>query len=817
MTQEIDEFEEEAARLLGPREQEDRGKKQSSGGGASRAPRMITGDDPVNDFERNMFRSLVPNLDQISRMIANRQLGDNNVDFHITNFGWRRWIEIAQPPRVLRGLSWERKFSSVGTKPTAELTQAEIEAAAAGEIGLKVTAALYVPGQPPTQGLTVLGRPYRWYVLDADRAERPTRMFDGFFGIPHDDVVKKYEELAGPDLWTKAMDPSVPDNLVQDEKDQLFDLYWKAQGEVWESYMNFRTVVDTFRGQYLTQYPHNRLSDRGKFYRPVVYTHRFQYWVKQEKTMRDKVSEAQPQDVFESNLAYDAAADMMSAVVKPLPVDEMGVIHRGMEEVWYNSAYDGHHLRKAMDAIKQKQMLDRAVGNLIMSSSTVKDSPDKWLPGSWESIRVGDMVLPDTPRRLAEVYLGDIGKLPDDAVIQPGPFLAAEYLKYVFRFKESIEHLTGFFDFLRGLQITEGGQIRNHNGEILTQDDFIGKWAAGKSLIQEKPEDLVWTYRRPRPDGPIRWYWDPAPGRKPSAVPRNLKLLWMDFPFAMGEFDLVHGRVAQYLNDKAVEAGLSVRIGFDGPDSNYFRHQDILWEAYQERLAPWILMRLQEIWKREVGKKTPHIRPVYYKELLSEIPEEFLRNVGLPAKQVPESDWIARIVQHFNKMSDRRVRIWAAFKSHGRKGGIRGFQISDAVHFVEAGYGTDNGLSKDHQQGRQADLIMLAWLGGQFDKAVYLTRELKYYLVNSNEQIEQIKMVSRAIGSGLHPRIALVIVKKLNVGKIFDWSNLMMKDTPTEVSYIEDVFNDIEAEKLGDAAIKAVTEGRMHEELERVA
>lgn len=785
-------------------------------------PRFITGDQPVNDFERQMFRSFVPNLDQLIRIFANRNMNSNNVDFLITNFGWRRWLKVKLPPNIMAMIDeHDRKFSTIGVKPITELTLSELLQIHRGEIratfrGKKShTLQLYVPdGYEPIETINVvrLERPYDFWVLDSDRAERATRMFNGFFGLPSPEVAKEYKRLLGPDLMTKISNyetatagmnhqqrmRQISNHLSDNEQHQIHDLYWEAQSNIWKLHMEFKTVVETFQKQYLPLYPENNYRDRGKFYRPVVYTHRFDYWSAVESGLGVKESLSRPQNIFESIDAYEAMANMMSAVIKPLPVDGKGVIQRGLEEVWYNSAYDGHHLRKTVDSIKQKQMLERAIANLLLTDATVKGAPDKWLPGSWEAVRVGDLYLPGIP---PELYLGDLASLDPDYVIQPGPFLAAEYLKSVNRLGNSFKSLIDYFDFLRGLQLTDQGNFRTRNGDILSIDDLISKWAAGKSLVQKKPEEVVWTWWN---EESRQMYWEPGDGRVPHAVTRGPKLLWMDFPFTMGEFHMVRDRVAQYANDKAQEAGLSVRITYDGPESNYFRHHDILWEAYQEKLAPWIIYRLREVWNREVEKNNiEHIRPVYYKEILSLIPREFLRHVSLPREEVPDSDWIARLIQWFNRQSDYRVRLYSGMSSHGSGGNLMGFKINKAVGYWEDGYGTDNGLSWKDQDARGEDLIYFGWQNEHFNGALYLARSMSLGIDTSTSGLSRLDEYKSAVRSArVHPDIAYHVAEGF---KGID-KKLFPLTEHAAIKHVKKIFELKEIKQIGREEVKKIIE-----------
>ena len=213
---------------------------------------------------------------------------------------------------------------------------------------------------------------------------------------------------------------------------------------------------------------------------------------------------------------------------------------------------------------------------------------------------------------------------------------------------------------------------------------------------------------------------------------------------------------------------------------------------------PIVIEALKQVWADEIGSKTVHIRPVYYKEVLRGLPTE-----------VSDDPVLQEFVQSLNKKSDRRCRLWAAFQSHGRKGGIRGFKIGTATHWVEEGYGTDNGLSKERQQGRQADLIMLAWFNDQFDKAVYLVRGITYLISNDVDILKQYDLVGRAIAGGLHPDVAKVVADGLTKDKLLQWQQLLPVDAPDAVKYVEAVFNHVEVERLGDKVLEDVTEGRM--------
>jgi hypothetical protein len=275
-------------------------------------------------------------------------------------------------------------------------------------------------------------------------------------------------------------------------------------------------------------------------------------------------------------------------------------------------------------------------------------------------------------------------------------------------------------------------------------------------------------------------------------------------------------------------------------------------ELFRSQSVEPIIQQLTEVWNMEVAKKTLHIRPVYYKEVISKLPEELLRDLSEPDRPQVERlrqevaqkltaatdpgerreleerihsldrvlltardlDRLTRFIQDLNRRSDRRIRLWSGFLSHGRKGGVRGLLPGKAVGFCEEAYGTQTGLPKEEQQGDQADLAMMAWLGTQVDPAVFLTRGIVYLIEKKVDPMLQYELVGKKIDGGLHPKIARQVAKVLTRNRTIKWEHLLPEDTPEEVEYLEGVFEEMEKVRLGPVVIRQIKEGRMHEGLD---
>lgn len=847
-----------------------------------KAPRVITGTDVVNDLERQLLRTSVPSLDSLDRIFGIRQLDDAKVDYHTTNFGMRRWLQVALPPELTtlkeeeeepageekaepgseelaefakevaerigekktkkkKKLPLERRCLFV-RRPRGDLTPEEQAQIDRGELYYAAQTKAYRPASfgsavNETEELAIIGYPYRFWVLDIDRAEHGSRQFTGFLRLPKEEVARQWEAL-----WGKKLRRAVAHRnpaLTLAEEHQLLDTYWQARRLVWKKYLDYRAVVETFDGRFVP----SGLEEK-EFYLLTVCTERYRFWKEMEARMQAKGSQTRPQTVFESIDAYEAAADMVSAVMEPLLVDENGQVLRGTEMVRYISLDEMHDLRKQVDGYKQGLMLWRAKAQMLLAEGTVKSAPDNWFPASYDDVRKRDLILPGLPVP-PRVYLGPLADLQDDTRIPPGPELGARHLRLMHRMLESFRSLVELAAFVR-------------TGGVLTYKDLVERWIGGKQMIQYEPDEVIWTWWDEESD---LQYWEPDPKgrRKPHAALREDWMLWIDWPLVMGSIgNYVFEQVVLWVNERFAEAGLPVRVTCDGPDSNYFRHHDIAWEIWRNQPHNPLIERLKEVWNTEVRKKTIHIRPVYYREVLAGLSGGLLKGLSRPDPEflaylrdktkaelarlrgptgrVPERDreqekeltrrlaklneWLieatpldefTKFVQRLNRLSDRRVRLWAGFQTHGKSGSLMGFEIGEAKAFVKEGYGTDNGHHLEEQQNWQADLIMMGWLCGQFTKALYLARGLSILISASVNPFERHKAEAAAVQGGLHPDIARHVVEGFK-----GLDNLLLPlDEPAAAEYVKAIFAAKEIRQLGrDVAKEILERGEFRKEMD---
>lgn len=848
----LGEVEEEKKKRLGQRNRGGNGRGGRGIPTTTNAPNLTAGADLVSDTERLRLRQYTVSLDGVLLLEASRRLGSNALDRRMDNQGMRRWLEVGLPPEYHAQLHDQRKYRFENDQQNGDIPGAN-----------KISTPVYLPpgyeknkrnrndpdhkpyseltsgdvfftGMPLLDEGSVVKYHQHFWVLDLFTPERASRDFTGFNCIPNHLLVWRLRFLLEErNLWQPLLNATSIDDLTFQERFDIVRAYTDAESELTEYFFDYGNVVEVYDNQFLptaaaaVESPEKHTN---KFYRWFRAQGRYSFWQKFERTSRKRNAARRNQNIPEAIAASEELADLVSTVVSPLTTSlteegekdsEMvyGILtHWGTEDVRYAPADEVGDLRKSISAIQQSMMQHRTKAQLLLTPSHVKNIGDDWYPGSWDGVKKSDFVISlaglsdEANAVLQQVLHGPYTEFDDDFVIDPGPMVGEWHNRRVVSIIDSFKTLLEMAAHVR-----KGGKI--------TGENLHEKWLPG--LIQHPNEKLVrgwWDANfdnGARPDGK-RWpkgklfaEYDPDhPEREFRAVSYHDWFYWQDPAWVMGlgNDQYVFRQIVEYINETFVDCGLDgVQVRIDTEDPNYFRHHDIAELITYSYDIEELKKRLRGIWAEAGRQRKVHTRPIYQKSL-DGLPQELIARLD-----EPDADG-KKFLQQLNKKSDRRVRIWAAFKSHGRKGGIRGFQISEAVRLVEDGYGTDNGLSKDKQQGRQADLIMLAWLSGQFDKAVYLTRQLKYFLLNDIDQIEQMKSISSAMGSGLHPKIALVVLKKLSESRLVDWSGgMMMKETPEEVRYVEDVFNDIEAEKLGKEAVKAIMEGKMHEELEITA
>ena len=812
------------------------------GGGiptTNRSPMLTAGGDPVSDTERLRLRDYTTNLDGIARLMAERQLGDNAVDRRVDGKGMRRHLEIGLPPEYHEELPDQRKYRFGKQMREAtdnnDIVQGPIYLPPGYTNGRNyeapVTAAPQVLTLPFSEQARVVEHLQHWWVLDMDKPERASRDFTGFCRMPKHWVAFSFRWLLEErGLWEPLLDAADPNTPRVLSLQQQFDIR-RAHGDArmnnarhFYHYPNVVPVYDQFvevaRATGIAEYVEDPNGYQDKFYFWFHAQERYWFWRHFEKTARQRDEAHRVQDIPEAIAASEALADLMSAVVQPLttsliweikydkndPPKEIDraaniLIHWGTELVRYAPADEVHDLRKTIDFIKQFLMLRRTRAQMLLQLPHVKSSGDLWYPGSWDDVTKEDFMLSlpilsvDAERInqvLQEVLYGPLSRFEDDFTISPGPEIGEWHGRMVFRVLDSFNTL---------IEMAHHAQ----RGGKITGDDLRDKWYP--KLVQFANDALVrgwWD------EGEKRLYadYDPThPEREFRAVPVADWFLWVDWAWVMDKGGVDHyvfRQIVEYVNEQFHETGLpeSVRISIDGADPNYFRHHTLAELISYSFDIEELKSRLRGVWREAIRQKVVHTRPVYQK-FLTGLPPELIARLD-----EPDADG-HKFLQELNKKSDRRCRLWAAFQSHGRKGGIRGFKISTAVHWVEEGYGTDNGLSKEKQQGRQADLIMLAWLNDQFDKAVYLVRGITYLISNEVDILKQYDLVGKAIGSGLHPDIAAMVARGLTKDKFIQWNKLLPTEVPDAVKYVEETFAEVEINKLGEKVLEEIKEGRM--------
>lgn len=234
-------------------------------------------------------------------------------------------------------------------------------------------------------------------------------------------------------------------------------------------------------------------------------------------------------------------------------------------------------------------------------------------------------------------------------------------------------------------------------------------------------------------------------------------------------------------------------------EETFADQQRILTEIFEYQKFDRLMLHILEEFNWHARNKTIHIRPKYTKLM-----------DGLP-KQVLEHPIFVEFIQKLNYKSDRRVRLWAMFVSHGRTGGVRALSSSTVSSWVGDGYGTDNGKSPEVQQELIDNLYTLAWLNSQYDSAIFLARALVINYKNWGYEKTYDKVMAK-IESGLHPRIARLILIELS--GIIPLGNFIPEDEPAALRAIEAIFTREEVVRLHKDNLDAVTQSRLIEELQ---
>lgn len=239
-----------------------------------------------------------------------------------------------------------------------------------------------------------------------------------------------------------------------------------------------------------------------------------------------------------------------------------------------------------------------------------------------------------------------------------------------------------------------------------------------------------------------------------------------------------------------------------------------------------IKRRLLKLFWDAVEDNVVHIRPLYVK-LLSGLPTELLDRLQL-------------FVRGLNRRSDRRVRAWAMNLSVGLDGGKRA--LSNVNKWLDDGYATNTGSDEHHEHREQEELAYMAWMNGQYDKAIWLTRKICLHMVTVNDAEEVWEDILSSIGSGLNLTTAREVADTLSKYAVELEKNpvrmeelrqrgvdvIKIKDRligaidyfpPTEsdelwpIEHMEHNFVELVKRKLGDDLYRAVKSGKLFGEM----
>jgi hypothetical protein len=211
----------------------------------------------------------------------------------------------------------------------------------------------------------------------------------------------------------------------------------------------------------------------------------------------------------------------------------------------------------------------------------------------------------------------------------------------------------------------------------------------------------------------------------------------------------------------------------------------------------------------ERGQFVVHVRPLYMK----------LVN-GLPKNVV---DQLQPIIRGLNRRSDKRVRIWAAHMATGLGNqGRRGFSLGDWARLVQEGYGTNlrADQTSEEEQAEQEQLGFMAWMNGQYDRAIFLARGMVMSKRLLPDVFELKKEIVHAVSGGLSPMVAWTVVDIISKEEKGIFLNL--KDTlPSLEQFSRDhalhemneKFSDMLVKTNGLEEFEAVVMGHMFEEM----
>jgi len=815
-----------------------------------RTPFLSSGAEPVSDIERLRLRNYKLSVDNMDRIMANRQLGDNLLDRITTDGGDVRWLEICPTPGFISQLPNQRRYRFERVRgestrfgriyvPTGWRKHRDYLAEVSDLIPDNTT---QEPALKVGTG-AIKSFEQHWWVLDNDKAERASRDFTGFLRMPRGEVAGLFSMmLEDRGLWQGLHEDQAP------TKQEEFDIraaYSDARQIIAREYFEFRHVCETFDEEFLPQY---RREDEKEFYLPFVACERDDLWAEFESRARERHSAHESQTVPEAIAAYERLADLVSVVIKPLLTAETVtgdpefesntnsgmVILWGTQETRYASTDELNDLRKWIDAVKRFLGLRRSIAQLLHRVGDAKKVADEWYPGSWDDLSVEELLIPvpgatpEAEQKAREILFGPFATRPEYQDVRPGPETGAWHLRFLAEMVDSVNALIEM--------------ARYSHGAIITHTDLEEKWIP-KLARWNREQDLIcgwWDKHEKR----LYAEYDPAhPRRILRATHKDDWFTWVDWRWIMTRSDdYVFRQVAEYANIQFRLAGLEgVEMTIDGPNPNYFDFEGTARKLWHNQPAGSVIERLKTVWNREVDKGTNHIRPVYYKEVLSGLPHELLANLPTPDKEYVKSlrdktsanlaaatdpdekkqlqknlsllnrclkrdardlDELTKFIQKLNRDSDYRVREWSGFLSHSTEGGIRGFQVPEALGYIKEGYGADTGGPYEDLQATPVDLAMFAWGNSQFDKAVFLSRGLSYIISAKVDPMERHRAIGGAISAGLHPKIAYHVTEGFGgLGRY-----LAPMDEGGAAKYIQRIFEQKEIQQLGRKVVKELLE-----------
>jgi hypothetical protein len=120
--------------------------------------------------------------------------------------------------------------------------------------------------------------------------------------------------------------------------------------------------------------------------------------------------------------------------------------------------------------------------------------------------------------------------------------------------------------------------------------EVLRKNYLGKSLVQYGPDKIWWLYWDPATNTP---YNEPGPGRDAKALYRRTPATWLNWMWVLGYDNTLQPNLAKHVKSQLEHFGFTaeyaatilrgeIEITYDGPDSNYFLHEDLAWELWRQ-------------------------------------------------------------------------------------------------------------------------------------------------------------------------------------------------------------------------------------------